>query len=294
VRGPITLTIFVAFAFLATASATRAANCPQAEISSAASDLQDTRNALMTLPSAKDTALSRPMQSAIVQMKTQLATFILAYMRCQPENADVDGIEVDLSRLGWARELEPGRVDRNDELPPLANAPGWALSFETRALGQGLLGVSASFAIPCGRDTLLMIFEHDDRGWREIMRVASPPYRDASQSYQAFDYALSQPDDDGDWFLVEKHLPTTCVSTMSGIGYSVLRPTDNPLKPKVLFTGQDFLSWSEEDFGRVSAGTQSFELRFHAFDSQSNLVEVVRRFSVIGQTVTPLKNPPQQ
>ncbi|MEJ0043574.1 MAG: hypothetical protein WDM81_15760 [Rhizomicrobium sp.] len=112
---------------------------------------------------------------------------------------------------------------------------------------------------------MLMIFQHSDQGWAEIMRVASPPYRDIGRSFDAFDYLISPPDDGGGWFLVEKHLPATCISTMSGIAYSVLRPAGNPLKPKILFTGHDDLSWADEDFGRLSVGADYFELRFHNF-----------------------------
>ncbi len=287
------LSSVIVIALLALAPAERAADCPQAEISSTASRLQDARNALMLLAPGKDqeTAIPRQTQSAIADLKARLAEFILAYMRCQSENADVEGIEVDLSRLGWARSLEPGRVYRNDEMPPHALDPGWSLSFETRPLGQGLIGITATFGIPCGGDTMLMIFQHSDEGWSEIMRVSSPPYRDVAGSYQAFDYAISPPDSDGDWFLVEKHLPTSCISTLSGIAYSVLRPAANPLRPKVLFTGHGSLSWADEDFGRLSVGADYFEIRFHDFDSDTNLVEIVRRYSVAGQTVAPVRNP---
>ena len=296
-RGWNSIFVLAAVAVFATAPIARAANCPQAEISSAASDLQDARNALMSLPVGKegDTAISRQMQTGIAEMKTHLASFILAYMRCQSDNADTDGVEVDLSRLGWARSLEPGRAYRKDELPPLSDAPGWALTFNTRSLGQGLLGVSATFGIPCGSDTMLLIFQHGDNGWREIMRVASPPYRDIGQAYQAFDYALSQPDDAGDWFLVEKHLPAACESFNASIYYSVMRPGPSALKPRLLFSGHDGIYWGDEDMGRLAAGTDSFELRFHDYDASGDaLQEYVRRFSVMGQAVTPMKNPPPQ
>ncbi len=67
----------------------------------------------MTLPQGKDqeTAISRETQAGIAEMKGRLADFILAYMRCQPENADIEGIEVDLSRLGWARPFDLGKAD---------------------------------------------------------------------------------------------------------------------------------------------------------------------------------------
>ncbi len=283
-RGRSPAFVIAVVASLATVPVARAADCPQAEISSAASGLQDARNALISLPLAGDPnpALSPQTQSAIAEMKAKLAGFILAYMRCQPENADIDGIEVDLSRLGWARPFDAGRTDGNGNALAPADAPGWHLAFDTKPLGQGLIGIAAAFAIPCGRDTVLMIFGHSDEGWREIIRVAAPPYRDVRRAYGALDYAISPPDADGDWFLVEEHLPAMCSPANAGLSYSVLRPGPSALRPRVLLSGHDSLSSGEDDLGGLAVVADQFEIR---------LSENVRRFSVIGQTVTPEKNP---
>ncbi|MGH6684750.1 MAG: hypothetical protein ACRECA_12685 [Pseudolabrys sp.] len=156
-RKSVSIVLLVLGAVLATAPFAHAANCPQADISSAASDLQDSRNALMMLPSGK------PADGAVAEMETRLPAFIRAYMRCQPENADVDGIEIDLSRLGWARVARDGT-------PAQAATPGWLLTFDAQPLGQGLISVSASFIIPSGIDTLAMTFQHRDDGWAETSR----------------------------------------------------------------------------------------------------------------------------
>ncbi|MEJ0027759.1 MAG: hypothetical protein WDN01_17175 [Rhizomicrobium sp.] len=272
---------------LATAPLARAANCPQADISASASLVQDARSALLTIPAGADasTLLSREAGVAIIEMKSSLAAFVLAYMRCQPENVDADGIEVDLSRLGWARTDTPVTMG--------AARGGWELTFEVRRIDPGLLGITATFGIPCGTDTELMLFQHGDAGWTEIMRVASPPYRDSRKSYDRFDYAVSPPDADGRRFLAEKHLPTLCEAPLSDIAYSIRRPGPTARAPRTIFAGRHSLSVADDDFGSVSAGADEAEFRFHDREAGSaELEEYVLRYMVSGQTVTAVQNSP--
>ena len=156
-RGWNTIFVLTVVAVFATVSVARAANCPQAEISSAASDLQDARNALMSLPTDK------PADAALSEMEMRVSAFVLAYMRCQPESADIEGIELDLARLGWASTAGTGGTVST-------NNPGWQLTFKAESFGQGLIGITATYSIPNGTDTVSMLFRHGDDGWTETGR----------------------------------------------------------------------------------------------------------------------------
>jgi hypothetical protein len=156
------LTLLFIFALVAPlATPTRAADCPKAAISSAATDLQDARNALMMLPGDK------PADTARAEMEVRVAAFIRAYMRCQPENPDVDGIAVDLARLGWATPADNGGIVASTN-------PGWQLSFKSQSLGQELICIAATFSITNGSDTVVLTFRHGDDGWVEIDRRSGP------------------------------------------------------------------------------------------------------------------------
>jgi len=157
VRGWSSSFAFVLVALLATAPGARAANCRHAAISEAASALQDARNALMA-PSA-----DQPADGALTEMEMRVPAFVIAYMRCQPETADIEGIEVDLARLGWASTAGGSSTGAS------AN-PGWQLTFKAESFGQGLIGVAATYSIPNGTDTVSMIFRHGDDGWAETAR----------------------------------------------------------------------------------------------------------------------------
>jgi hypothetical protein len=242
-----------------------AASCDQTAIHTTSAQLQDARSDLANLPAPADgRALGKRAATAIAEMKARLAAFSLAYMQCQPVDIDAPGIEADLSRLGWSSN-DPAR-------------PRLALSFAARALAQGLIGIAARFGAPCGEDTQLMVFDARGGEWREVLRVGGK-----AQAFSAFDYAIALSEDDGSWMLVEKHLPAACVSPNAAIAYSVLRPTANPLAPRILFTRTE--SRGGDDTGRLTLSPHYFELRFHS-DSM-NRHEIVRRYVILGDRVQP-------
>ncbi len=110
-----------------------------------------------------DLSTDKPADAALAEMDVRVSAFVLAYMRCQPETADIEGIEVDLARLGWASAAGTGGSFSS------AN-PGWQLTFKVESFGQGLVGVTATYSIPNGTDTVSMIFRHGDDGWAETGR----------------------------------------------------------------------------------------------------------------------------
>lgn len=98
---------------------------------------------------------------------------------------------------------------------------------------------------------------------------------------------VSPPDSTGRWFVVTKSIAPWCSSSWSGIRYTVLRPTANPLTPAVLLRGRDPIWFGGDDAGRLRVGAHDFELRFHAESVDRDVLvrEWVRHFSVIGNRV---------
>ncbi|HEY0107056.1 MAG TPA: hypothetical protein VGB91_13305 [Rhizomicrobium sp.] len=276
-----------ALAAALTAGAAQAASCSPSRIAGSATALQDSRFALSQLPPHDGTATAIPLETgnAIADIKTRLAAFITAYMSCQRTNADPDGIQIDLSRLGWARAP--------DAAPPSSSGagpfkPDPTLTFEARPVASRMLGIVARFGVPCGSDALLMLFSASEDTWAETMRVGAVPYGDLSHGHEAFDYAVSPPDDAGHWFLVEKHLPVTCLPFNAAIAYSVLRAGPVAARPRLLFSGHDAMFSGDGDTGRVSAESDGFEVRFHDHGDAADIREIVRRYSVAGNTVRPI------
>ena len=251
----------------------QAAGCDGAGVARAVDAVHQARIVLLALPvgDGMETSVSPRARAAIAVMKTRLGDFVAAFLRCRP--GDSTSYTGAMSRLLDMPARGEGKY-------------GATLEFTVRQPFPKLLVVTAAFAIECGTDTMLLVFTPSDTGWREVLRLQSKPYDTAAGAYDMFDYAVSPPDAAGHWFLVQKNITPWCSSTWATIRYSVLRPSADALKPRVLLDASDSIWWGNEDFGRLSVAAQDFTLRFHAesIDGGVHNREWLRRFAILGDT----------
>jgi len=221
-------------------------------------------------------------------MKISLEEFMVAYMRCTAIDAEPAKIEKELSARSHAFALE-NRAYGVNELPKEANNYGYQLKFEVRKgpTGSRLIGITATFQIECGMDSVLALFAPENNSWRRVLQWTSKPYKTVAGAFWAFDYGVSPPDESGQWYVVTKSIAPWCSSTWSTILYSVLRPVPDSVKPKVSFAGSDFMWWGSDDEGRLVVEVNKFDLRFHAASIDGGVHNRVwiRDFSVSGDTV---------
>jgi hypothetical protein len=253
-------------------AAPASAACDPAALHHAIEDVADARKALRALPIAdgEETQVTVPAQAAIATMKTRIAAYVLATLQCRPD--------------GDAKALAAALLVAAAAAGPSDTGYGTSLDFTVQQPMPRLLVVNAAFGISCGSDTMLMVFAPAKDGWREVLRLQSKPYDTVAGAYDFFDYAISPPDAAGNWFLAQKNITPWCSSTWATIRYSVLRPSADPLQPRVLLDGSDPVWWGNEDYGRLSVAAQNFTLRFHAesFDGGVHNREWIRRYSVQG------------
>ena len=224
-------------------------------------------------------------------MQGALNEFIVAYMACLSvaKEPNVSTIGSDLSRLGNAFALERGRSYSSDELPANFANYGFELSFEVRAMPgpKPRIGITAEFSIECGSDTVLWVFSPESEGWREVLRWESPPYDTVAGAFWVFEYSMSPADSNGEWYVVTKNIAPWCSSTWSGIRYAVLRPVSGTPVPRVLLSADESIWWGNEDFGRVQANREDFEVWYHAasIDGGVHNREYIRRYSIHGDSI---------
>jgi hypothetical protein len=252
------------FAFLGLAfAAPAAADClrPDVEHARLALEAALPKEDMATDVNARESA-------AIAAMKTRLKAYVAATVRCG---------------AGDPKLLET-----------LLAAAAPQLRFDVRRLGPALIGVTASFGIQCGSDTLLAVFAPKDGIWLPVLQLQSAPYKKVSGAWDMFDYALSPPDKTGHWFVVTKTVAPWCSSTWSSIRYGVWRPG----RAKASFQATDPIWWGNEDYGRLALGTNDFTLRFHAesIDDGRHNREWVRHFAIDGgkvMRIAPFADSPQ-
>jgi hypothetical protein len=181
-----------------------------------------------------------------------------------------------------------GQAIPNDQIPSDFGKFGFELSFNVRVIeNPSLVGVEANFSIECGGDTVLLIFAPDNDSWREVLRWQKETYARVDGGTLAFDYGISPTDDAGHWYVVTHEVAPWCSSTWSSIRYTVLRPTAEPLRPKILLSASDGMWYGNDDFGSMTVQKDAFDLRFHSnsIDSGVHNRVWIRHYSVIDDTV---------
>jgi hypothetical protein len=160
-----------------------AAECSKTEIASAAVETSHARKALIALPigDGSETDVSKTAQRAISQMKSRLAEFVGAYMRCSPPTRSAAAIGRDLSRLvhAYRPRLTPS-VRPSSDVPADVGRYGSELRIKAQQWGggpQALVGITAEFSTECGVDAALFVFRPDSEGWTEALRWTSKPYK---------------------------------------------------------------------------------------------------------------------
>jgi hypothetical protein len=259
----------IGIAFLLTAGAGHAA-CSDDE----ATQVRMAREALYALPSGEDLdgRVSEAGRNAIEAFKDRVDAFARAVLRCQPDEPTAQGVEAAL--------------DRVTDLPgehTYGNGPTFAVRIPKSP--SGLVAVTSTFGIKCGFDAMLMIFERRGQAWSEALAARAKPYRAVDGGWWTLDYAISQLDADGHWFVALKHVAPWCSSTWSDIGYALLRPSGNPARPTVLLDAHQFMWWGNDDYGQLEAGRDDFKLTFTSNALDTNVRRIVRRYSVAGDVV---------
>ncbi len=275
-RGVAVLIVSALCLVLHANAATAAAGCDKPGLDRAVAAVHQARADLLKLPIGDGTSTDETPAAlrAIAAMKARLGDVVGAFLRCQAPGADPKAVLAALTHLAGATG---GDKDYRY---------GSSVSFEVRRAAPNLLTVTADFQIVCSGDTMLMIFASDG-GWHEVLRVQSQPYKEVSGAYAFFEYGISPPDGAGRWFVVEKNILPWCSSTWSEIHYAVLRPSGDPLKPRLLFEGKDPVWWGAEDEG-LRVGQNDFTVHFHAESIDSGVHNRVwlRHFAVAGDRVT--------
>ena len=178
-----------------------------------------------------------------------------------------------------------------DQYDPNTEKYGYLYGVDVRqpARHPNLLGVVATFTIPCGGDTSLTLYEHQGATWKPILISERNGYGKICEAQGSMQYAISPPDAAGDWFLVVADVNPSCSSNWQGLRYKVLRPGDKTDHPRQLL---------DEHRGIFLGGEQPFRLTINAagfqiqqLDSQSLDAGIltrlhVQKYSVAGDTVT--------
>ncbi len=97
-----------------------------------------------------------------------------------------------------------------------------------------LMAVVTNLTIPCGSDASLNLYRRTGATWQLILVAESNGYVEISGAQGSFQFAISPPDDERNWFVVTADVNPWCSSNWQQLRYKVLRPGEDAHRSLVL------------------------------------------------------------
>jgi hypothetical protein len=125
------------------------------------------------------------------------------------------------------------------------------------------IGVMLSLPSPYGTDDSVYIFDtHAETATELTMAIEANGYESITGAQYALAFAISPPDEGGQYFVVTAHASPWISSDWRGIKYRVFEPTARPDAPKLLLSERDEAWLSGNEIASVKADRATFEVRF--------------------------------
>jgi hypothetical protein len=163
------------------------------------------------------------------------------------------------------------------------------LSVRQPARHPELLAVVTNLTIPCGSDASLNLYRRNGAAWQLILVEESNGYKDISGGQGSFQFGISPPDADGNWFVVAADVNPWCSSNWQQLRYKVLRPGEDVTHPVVLLDEHTSIYvGTDQPFG-LTVSPRGFEFRIVAAQGldDSLLTRVhIQKYEVSGNQVT--------
>jgi len=176
-----------------------------------------------------------------------------------------------------------------EEVPPFTYGGIWDITLHKPKGHRNLVAAVTTLEIGCGTDSSLYLFERRKAGWDLILAVESNGYVEVRNAHGSFEFGVSPPDQNGNWFVVATSITPWCTSNWRSLRYQVLRPGSSAYEPRIQFDASEgiYVGVDEPLHLRVSRNDFSVD---HAdwFDLDNGLHNRMhlRRFTVKGDKVT--------
>jgi hypothetical protein len=238
----------------------------------------DTVNSLRRIHTdSRETDIPAPAKPLLTTLKHQLRDLITNRLRFEKRRVSTQQLQaraiVDLSNLGLI-DNEEGYVIVDSDYFDRGYDYGDIESITVTRPHDDFdwIAVTTTLGILCGADTSLYLFKYEDREWKLILADEKNDYDSISDGRNFFEFGVSWPDKNKDFFVVTASVNPWCTSNWQSITYRVLRCGPQPYEPAVLLSRTQTIYLSAEDPPyRLEVGDSSFRLRFYG-DKYSDFV----------------------
>ncbi|HVZ18716.1 MAG TPA: hypothetical protein VG897_16485, partial [Terriglobales bacterium] len=135
---------------------------------------------------------------------------------------------------------------------------------------SNMLVVQVKYAVACGSDSTLYVFEHTGTQWRMRIALEQNDYEAVAGALGFFDYVISPPDEQGNWYLLYATIGNWCTSNWHGITYRVITPGEDAYSPRTVFSDGDGVYIGEDNVYKLTANRNDFQVSYrsnHQLDS---------------------------
>jgi hypothetical protein len=152
-----------------------------------------------------------------------------------------------------------------------------------------LVAVVTNLTIPCGSDASLSLYRRIGATWQLILVAESNGYSDISGAQGSFQFAISPPDSEGNWFVVAADVNPWCSSNWQQLRYKVLGPGEDAGHSQVLLDEHATIYLGVDQPYRLTVSPGGFEIRHVAAQGLDDSIMTrvhVQKYEVNGSHVT--------
>lgn len=193
-----------------------------------------------------NSALSPETVSSIDTLKQSIEKLVIAFVHKLPTNIPLStqDIEDDLNNLAQATKQEKQNI-----------------YFRVRLSNENLLQIINRFEIPCGNDSILLLFQPSENKWKHVLTWKSSKYKEINGSLNNLEYAMSTPDDNGKWYVVATDSPARCSSCWGTQRFYVMEPNKEIVNPNILFQKKE-TSYQCDKGPTLATTSEGFKIGF--------------------------------
>ncbi len=152
-----------------------------------------------------------------------------------------------------------------------------------------LVAVVTNLTIPCGSDASLNLYRRTGGAWQLILVAESNGYANISGAQGSFQFTISPPDNEGNWFVVAADVNPWCSSNWQQLRYKVLRPGEDFNHSQVLLDEHTTIYLGVDQPYRLTVNPGGFEIRNVASQGLDDSIMTrvhVQKYEVNGDRVT--------
>jgi hypothetical protein len=225
-----------------------------------------------------DVDISPAVRPLLTRLKHQLRDFISATINA-PEN---QGKSAELLQAGILINLRNKDVTVKAPTSEDASAGDlenyyvygniYGIRIQQPPSHPELLAAITTISVWCGDDSSLYLFKRVGARWELVLAQEANDYKDVSGAQGMFDYAISPPDAENNFFVMTSNVNPWCVSNWQTIRYSLLRVGPGAYQPPIMASGEETIYLGVDVPYKLAVGRHWASINFYGDASKKEIM----------------------